>query len=191
MHLKSVADFDDRLQLAKNAIDVGKDVVWIGMYTSGRMMLQSVHFLTCHQDCFQELHVPRLRDVLAASQLAESGGEEGSKNPDFKRGNFIHISCLTLPHLMALTSRPNTKAIPDGVGLIVLSSLSASMNSSLPKTTDGGGPGLPKLGNGTYDAVSRGKPTAYTAVRIRPKTCNEKTPRLAIHHQCASKTGGN
>lgn len=53
-----------------------------------------------------------------------------------EKANFIHYNCLTLPHLIALISRPTAKSLPQDVTLVVLSSLTALINSALPKSQD-------------------------------------------------------
>lgn len=43
---------------------------------------------------------------------------------------------MTLPHLLALISRPTGKSIAADVSLVVISSMSALLNSALPKSQD-------------------------------------------------------
>lgn len=103
------------VQLAAHSLSDGKSVVWV--------------------DCFQSLASQRLTDVLqAVSRTKEHGselplGEEGS-------AKFIHYNCLTLPHLIALISRPTAKNFPQATALVVLSSMTALVNSALPKSHD-------------------------------------------------------
>lgn len=59
---------------------------------------------------------------------------------------LVHYSCMTLPHLLAFISRPTTTAIAPGVSLIVISSLSALINSSLPRSLEGKGSKKPAKG---------------------------------------------
>jgi hypothetical protein len=49
---------------------------------------------------------------------------------DIDPAKLVHYSCMTLPHLLAFISRPTTTAIASDVSLIVISSLSALINSS-------------------------------------------------------------
>ncbi|KHN98069.1 Circadian clock protein KaiC/DNA repair protein RadA [Metarhizium album ARSEF 1941] len=105
------------IQLAANSIRGGNHVVWI--------------------DCFQETQVSRLQNVLEAATDAVPGGSIQVERPAASRGEFVHFSCLTMAHFMALVSRPNAKSIPEGTALMVASNLSALINSALPKATDG------------------------------------------------------
>lgn len=50
---------------------------------------------------------------------------------------FTQYECLTLPHLIALVSRPTTRNVPSNVGLVVVSSITALINSALPRPQDG------------------------------------------------------
>lgn len=60
---------------------------------------------------------------------------------------FTHFSCLTLPHLMALVSRPTTNTIGATVSLVVISSVSSLLNSAFPKSQPG--KTGPKAGKGS------------------------------------------
>lgn len=90
-----------------------------------------------HLDCFQELQTYRLEDALRiCGPLNVKGAGENGQAASSSHGKFIHFSCLTLPHLMALISRPNIRAIPERVALVIVSSLSALINSWLPKAVE-------------------------------------------------------
>ncbi|KZZ99557.1 Circadian clock protein KaiC/DNA repair protein RadA [Moelleriella libera RCEF 2490] len=104
-------------QVAANAIRRAGDVVWI--------------------DCFHHLQTIRLKQTVEkARESARKSPERDGDDDGAAQGKFIHFSCLTLPHFMALVSRPNAKAIPGGVALCVVSGLSSLINSSLPKNTE-------------------------------------------------------
>ncbi|TWU76585.1 hypothetical protein ED733_007995 [Metarhizium rileyi] len=92
---------------------------------------------TASQNCFRDLQVSRLKGVLESTENAALDDATETGRTSANQGKFVHVSCLTLPHLMALVSRPNAKAIADRVALMVISNLSALINSSLPKSIDG------------------------------------------------------
>ncbi|KAF4972636.1 hypothetical protein FSARC_784 [Fusarium sarcochroum] len=109
------------LQLAANALCDGDAVVWV--------------------DCFQALRYDRLRAVTQAVKThrqtqttPEVATPEVQESDDSR---FYRYSCFTLPHLVALVSRPTAKLIPANSSLVVISSLSALVNSALPKSHDG------------------------------------------------------
>lgn len=88
-------------------------------------------------DCFHHLQTIRLKQTVEkARESARKSPERDGDHDGAAQGKFIHFSCLTLPHFMALVSRPNAKAIPGGVALCVVSGLSSLINSSLPKNTE-------------------------------------------------------
>lgn len=123
------------IQLTANSILGGNGVVWVG-----RCLIRatpSVIWPLTPSDCFQELQVSRLEKVLASSNSGVPGVSADVELPASSPGKFTLFSCLTLPHFMALVSRPNAKAIPEGTALIVISNVSALINSSLPKRVDG------------------------------------------------------
>ncbi|KAF5540977.1 DNA repair rhp55 [Fusarium napiforme] len=62
---------------------------------------------------------------------------DASESQEGDSSRFYHYSCFTLPHLVALVSRPTAKLIPSNCSLMVISSLSALVNSTLPKSHDG------------------------------------------------------
>lgn len=84
-------------------------------------------------DCFQALASQRLADVIAAVDRARGGHSEPASGEDGS-SKFIHYNCLTLPHLIALISRPTAKGLPQDVALVVFSSMTALINSALPKS---------------------------------------------------------
>lgn len=65
---------------------------------------------------------------------------------DIDPAKLVRYSCMTLPHLLALISRPTTTSIAADVSLIVISSLSALINSSLPRSLEGKGAKKPAKG---------------------------------------------
>jgi hypothetical protein len=65
---------------------------------------------------------------------------------DVDPAKLVQYSCMTLPHLLALISRPTTTTIAPDVSLIVISSPSALINSSLPRSLEGRGNPKPAKG---------------------------------------------
>jgi hypothetical protein len=73
---------------------------------------------------------------LALSKVRETHSTSAATAEDDDNSKFIHYDCLTLPHLIALISRPTAKSLPQDTTLVVLSSLTALINSALPKSQD-------------------------------------------------------
>lgn len=72
----------------------------------------------------------RLADIAgAASGKAEKTGPEAL-------ANFVHYTCPSLPHLLALLCRPSAFCIPPSTSLLVVDSLSALLNDAFPKVPD-------------------------------------------------------
>ncbi|KAF4126679.1 RecA/RadA recombinase [Geosmithia morbida] len=93
------------------------------------------------------LAVPSARviETLEAVRLARRNGEEekdddGKAQDDHDNDSSVHLSrfaqyeCLTLAHLIALISRPTSRNIPGDVGLIIIDSATALINSALPRS---------------------------------------------------------
>lgn len=70
--------------------------------------------------------------------MRRSRGQEAQDSPehDDSLGKLTHYNCLTLPHLVALISRPTARIVPNDVSLVVVSAVTALINSALPKTQD-------------------------------------------------------
>ncbi|UPK96368.1 hypothetical protein LCI18_007303 [Fusarium solani-melongenae] len=105
------------LQLASNALRDGNAVVWV--------------------DCFHAIPHNRLKAVISTIKDDQGDSDVEAHDAEVDAGRFLHYSCLTLPHFVALISRPTAKAIPANTSLVVISSLSALVNSALPKSHDG------------------------------------------------------
>ncbi|KAK2592832.1 hypothetical protein QQS21_009470 [Conoideocrella luteorostrata] len=142
------------IQLTANSIYNAGDVVWI--------------------DCFQELQASRLEQVLGSTNPEVADVAVGSDLLRSSRGKFIHFSCLTLPHLIALLLRPNAKAIPGAVSLVVVSNVSSLINSSLPKTVE----------ENTSTKPTKGQ-TASTKRRQGIHFISNALQRLAATKNCA------
>jgi hypothetical protein len=52
---------------------------------------------------------------------------------DLGLNHFVHYTCPSLPHLIALLCRPTPPCVPPGTSLIVVDSLSALVNHALQK----------------------------------------------------------
>ncbi|KFA75081.1 hypothetical protein S40288_04015 [Stachybotrys chartarum IBT 40288] len=104
------------VQLAASAICDGGAVVWV--------------------DCFQPFPLGRLNKVIASVRSSRKFDKLDSSQDDHSR-KLLHHSCLTLPHLMALVTRPTKDSFSADVSLVVISMASALLNSTLPKTHDG------------------------------------------------------
>ncbi|KAG5973738.1 hypothetical protein E4U55_000309 [Claviceps digitariae] len=116
-----------------------ENVIWIGELCTDDTAHHVViaDSMPCPIDCFQELQTFRLEDALRVPDPLIGKGVRENKRAAFNsHGKFIHFSCLTLPHLMALISRPNPRVIPERVALVIVSNLSALINSWLPKAVE-------------------------------------------------------
>ncbi|GAB0133058.1 hypothetical protein EsDP_00001474 [Epichloe bromicola] len=152
------------IQLASNSIRNADNVVWI--------------------DCFQELQVSRLEDALRTRGSSAVNEVENDEQASNSRGKFIHFSCLTLPHLMALISRPNARAIPERVALVIISNLSALINSSLPKAVEETTTLKPKKGQSASIKRRQGLQFIINALQ---KLAATKNCAVVVVSQCATK----
>ncbi|KAG8425222.1 hypothetical protein J3458_001950 [Metarhizium acridum] len=153
------------IQLAANSIRNGNDVVWI--------------------DCFQEVHVSRLKKVLASiTEDAVPDGSMEAERPAASQGKFAQFSCLTLPHFMALVSRPNAKSVPEGTALMVINNLSALINSSLPKSIDG--KAGPKGNKGPTPSTKRLQGLQFI-INALQKVAATKNCAVVVSSQCATR----
>lgn len=89
-------------------------------------------------DCFRPTPTQQVVDAVKAHQDGIGTETESTTETERKAlGKFTHYRCLTLPHLLALVLRPSSSVIPADVSVVVLDSLTALVNSALPKPTDG------------------------------------------------------
>lgn len=84
-----------------------------------------------------------LKCVKESRHSAETGDTQ-----ELDPSKLVQYSCMTLPHLLAFISRPTTTTIASNVSLIVISSPSALINSSLPRSLER--KGNPKQAKGMY-----------------------------------------
>ncbi|VUC24822.1 unnamed protein product [Clonostachys rosea] len=107
------------IQLTANALAHGDTVVWV--------------------DCFQSVSPDRMTKVVDAvkkTQVSElDPHQDSSESAEALRG-VTHYSCLTLPHFIALVSKPSPRLIPENTSLFIVSSLTTLINSVLPKPKD-------------------------------------------------------
>ncbi|KAM3538139.1 hypothetical protein ARSEF1564_008938 [Beauveria bassiana] len=103
-------------QLAANALSKDDGAVWI--------------------DCFQKTPDERLSAAFQKIQLSkETHATDPASTEQASNGdNFTRYSCFTLPHFLALLSRPSSTTIPVGTSLIVVNCVSALINSALPRS---------------------------------------------------------
>jgi hypothetical protein len=98
--------------------------------------LEYLELRTRRIDCFHAVSGHRFAQVLDSARLSRQH-DENDVNDDNASSNFAQYHCLTLPHFMALIGRPTKDSIKTNVSLVVVSSLTALINSSLPKPNNG------------------------------------------------------
>ncbi|EQL01628.1 DNA recombination/repair protein RecA/RadB, ATP-binding domain protein [Ophiocordyceps sinensis CO18] len=149
-----------RIQTAAHAICHGHDVVWV--------------------DCFQMVNKQRIVRVV------ESVSKSHVSNHDLAMDwtKFTHFSCLTLPHLMALVSRPTTNTIGATVSLVVISSVSSLLNSAFPKSQPG--KTGPKAGKGLSASAKRVQGLQFV-INALQKLAATRNCAVMILSQCATR----
>lgn len=95
------------IQAAADVLQGGKGVVWV--------------------DCFYSVSRDRLTEVCRA----RAAGGEGAASDHL--AGFVHYTCPSLAHFIALLCRPTRSCIPPGTALIVIDSLSALLNHAFPR----------------------------------------------------------
>ncbi|AEO60647.1 hypothetical protein MYCTH_2310088 [Thermothelomyces thermophilus ATCC 42464] len=148
------------LQVAAHCLEKRHRVVWV--------------------DGFHRVPLGRLRAVVGRAT-----GEGKDADPSRLDG-FIHYTCPTLPHLIALLCRPTASCIPQGTSLVVVDSLSALVNHAFPK--------LPEA-RPTRDANGRKEPSS-SARRLQvlqyiisslQKLAATRNLAILVLTQCATK----
>ncbi|RSL50465.1 hypothetical protein CEP54_011906 [Fusarium duplospermum] len=152
------------LQLAANALRDGNAVVWV--------------------DCFQAIPHNRLKAVINAVKDNQGDSDVEAHDVEGDAGRFLHYSCLTLPHFVALISRPTAKAIPANSSLVVISSLSALVNSALPKSHDGRA--ISKSAKGPSPSTKRLQ-ALQSIMNALHKLAATRNCAVVILSQCATK----
>ncbi|KAF5986887.1 hypothetical protein FBULB1_2240 [Fusarium bulbicola] len=106
------------------------------------------------------------------------------ESPSGDSSRFYHYSCFTLPHLVALVSRPTAKLIPHNCSLMVISSLSALVNSALPKSHDG--KATSKSNKGPSPSAKRTQ-ALLSIVNALHKLAATRNCAVVVLSQCATK----
>ncbi|KAJ6789050.1 hypothetical protein PWT90_08311 [Aphanocladium album] len=163
---------EDSSGLAANALSNDNGVVWIGE-------LWQTH-------CFQKTPVSRLSAALEKMQLRK--GEYSADNPSSKTASsgdgFLHYSCFTLPHFLALLSRPSSTTIPVGTSLIVINCVSALVNAALPRSQVG--KQNTKQPHGSTPSAKRMQ-ALQTIISLLNKLAATRNCAVVILSQCATK----
>lgn len=152
------------LQLASNALRDGNAVVWV--------------------DCFQAIPHNRLKAVIKTIKDDQGDSDVEAHDVEGDAGRFLHYSSLTLPHFVALISRPTAKAIPANTSLVVISSLSALVNSALPKSHDG--KAISKSAKGPSPSTKRLQ-ALQSIMNALHKLAATRNCAVVILSQCATK----
>ena len=84
-------------------------------------------YLLAGPDGFYDICYNRLTDFYAA---------ESGSNDNVSLDKYIHYTCPSLPHFIALVCRPSVSCIPGDTALLVIDSLSALVNHAFPRTQD-------------------------------------------------------
>ncbi|PHH87465.1 hypothetical protein CDD83_8842 [Cordyceps sp. RAO-2017] len=153
------------IQTAAHAVCDGHDVVWV--------------------DCLQTLprrRIVRVVEAVKAAQDAHVSGHDGAGIIDWAK--FTHFSCLTLPHLMALTSRPAPSLIGQAVSLVVVSCPSALLNEALPRSQDGAASS--KAGQGLSAAAKRSQGLHFVMDALQ-KLAATRNCAVLVLTQCATR----
>lgn len=153
-------------QLAANALANDGGVVWI--------------------DCFHKTPDSRLSAALENIQLSKEGsaGARASAEEASNGDRFTRYLCFTLPHFLALLSRPSSTTVPAGTSLIVINCVSALINAALPrshvvkqKTKQPQGP----------NASTKRMQALQTIISLLNKLAATRNCAVVILSQCATK----
>ncbi|KAL8302376.1 hypothetical protein RB597_002636 [Gaeumannomyces tritici] len=146
------------LHLASNVLREGRAVVWV--------------------DAFNKVCPPRLKVAASADEI----GDGGTRLDD----NFVHYTCPTLPHLIALLCRPRVGCIPHNTSLVVVDSLSILVNHAFPRIADS----KPiTLKNGTKvpsQAAKRQQTLQYVAGALQ-KLAATRNLAVVVLSQCVTR----
>ncbi|KAK2675783.1 DNA recombination and repair protein Rad51-like, C-terminal [Fusarium oxysporum f. sp. vasinfectum] len=130
----------------------------------------------------------RLRAVTNATKTRRNcqtnSALDASETQEGDASRFYHYSCFTLPHLVALVSRPTAKLIPHNCSLMVISSLSALVNSALPKSHDG--KATSKSNKGPSPSAKRTQ-ALLSIVNALHKFAATRNCAVVVLSQCATK----
>ncbi|KAL9569392.1 hypothetical protein ACKAV7_006447 [Fusarium commune] len=121
---------------------------------------------------------------LTANALCDGNAVVWVETQEGDASRFYHYSCFTLPHLVALVSRPTAKLIPHNCSLMVISSLSALVNSALPKSHDG--KATSKSNKGPSPSAKRTQ-ALLSIVNALHKFAATRNCAVVVLSQCATK----
>ncbi|KAJ4164988.1 hypothetical protein LMH87_006638 [Akanthomyces muscarius] len=153
-------------QLAANTLSKKDGVVWI--------------------DCFQKTPIARISAALENMQLGKEGDtvDEASATKASSGDGFTRYSCFTLPHFLALLSRPSSTTIPAGTSLIVINCVSALINAALPRSHVG--KQNTKQPQGSTPAAKRMQ-ALQAIISLLNKLAATRNCAVVILSQCATK----
>ncbi|EHK22282.1 uncharacterized protein TRIVIDRAFT_117440, partial [Trichoderma virens Gv29-8] len=134
-------------------------------------------------DCFQKLQTQRIANVLKCVKESRHLAGTGDTQ-DVDPSKLVQYSCMTLPHLLAFISRPTTTTIASDVSLVILSSPSALINSSLPRSLEGRG--NPKQAKGPTPSSKRLQGLQFI-INTLQKLAATKNCAVVLLSQCATK----
>lgn len=120
-----------------------------------------------------------LKCVKESRHLAETGDTQ-----EIDPSKLVQYSCMTLPHLLAFISRPTTTTIASDASLIIISSPSALINSSLPRSLER--KGNPKQAKGPTQASKRLQGLQFIITTLQ-KLAATKNCAVVLLSQCATK----
>lgn len=111
-------------------------------------------YLLGRTDCSYVVCGRRLESVVRAA-AGSSLTKETAYVPITENNKFVHYTCRTLPHFLALLCQPTGTTLPDETAVVVIDSLSALINHAFPKVPEdrpGPKPGTPfRKGNGALE----------------------------------------
>ncbi|ERT02600.1 hypothetical protein HMPREF1624_00901 [Sporothrix schenckii ATCC 58251] len=153
------------IQLAANALRQGGSSVWIA------------------KDCFQSLCYDRLGDVYDS----RCSGFDGAKGLE---DGFVHYVCPSLPHFIAmLCPQPPAQppCIPADTTLLVIDSLSALVNSALPRAVEGKGPPLMANGKKAPSPYDKRAQVLQCVAAALERLAETRNIAVVVLTQCASR----
>ncbi|KAJ2980528.1 hypothetical protein NQ176_g2585 [Zarea fungicola] len=154
-------------QLAANAMNSGSGVVWVA-------------------DCFQKTPISRLSSALVNIRLnsKEDATEDVAMEPTSGGDAFVQYSCYTLPHFLALFSRPSNTTIPPGTVLVVINGVSSLVNAALPRSHRVKSNAKQHTGP---DPAAKRMQALQTIISLLNKLAATRDCAVVILSQCATK----
>lgn len=146
------------IQLVAGVLSEGRPAVWV--------------------DCLQPVCSERISTVVAA----RLGNADELTSEALDR--FVHFTCPSLPHFIALLCRPTESCIPPGSPLVVIDGLTGLLNHSLPRMppqTTG-----KSTGKGPSPGARRLQILQYIVTALK-KLATKRSLAIVILSQCATK----